>query len=559
MIRYFATAGDRHGWAIDEDLRLIRRSLRGVAEETSLGRAQVVHAPFWLALSMHAGRALESRFVIAQADNPPFFYLTQPEFEWGQRVVDLWVARSVEAYGQFASLGLPSVHIPYAIDTKLFFPIAERAELRARLGLPREAYVIGNFHRDSEGSDLGQPKLQKCPEMLVAVVARLRERGLPVHVLLAGPRRHWIRRALIGRGIPFTFAGAPGIAGDDLHANILPRPRLNELYNACDLYLIPSRWEGGPQSVMEAAAARVKILSTPLGVGLDILEPESIFELPRDAAGRIERDIRDNHLCATLDAQAVRLQRNHTAEAMARGLVDLYRNLHRQPHFMTKMARPRGGLRDTATDIAWQVRRRFRPPSLPRAVCIEHASGHDPFLDEAVANLRELLRSIGVRESSGAGGISIAGHARASVSSDYVLLTNGGMVSGHGIRGRCAIALSAQDAVNFRRDNPGSQVLVCPLIFRGEEPPRTPRPVYEGDTSASLAVARALAGGGVVVYPAGSAYYFQAFHAGVSYGKSRRLDEALQIAEEDSGEIAALRHVPDSRRAGAFWRKLLAR
>ncbi len=44
------TAGDRHGWAIDEDLRLLREALRGTAAETSLASAEVVHSPFWMAL-----------------------------------------------------------------------------------------------------------------------------------------------------------------------------------------------------------------------------------------------------------------------------------------------------------------------------------------------------------------------------------------------------------------------------------------------------------------------------------------------------------------------------
>src|SRR5690606_21896545 len=80
MISVFHTQGDGHGWAIDEDLRQIRESLRGVVRETSLARAQVVHAPFWMALAMHPAEVLAGRFVIAHADNPPFFYLKQPEF-----------------------------------------------------------------------------------------------------------------------------------------------------------------------------------------------------------------------------------------------------------------------------------------------------------------------------------------------------------------------------------------------------------------------------------------------------------------------------------------------
>jgi len=217
------TAGDGKGWALDEDLRQIRLALKGIIRESSVAAAEVIHAPFWQNLCMVAPDILKRAFVIAHADNPPFFYLKQPEFLTGQRQVDLWVARSSEAIGQFQALGLPAIHIPYTIDPGLFFPIEDKIALRREFGIPDDAYVIANFHRDTEGADLRIPKVQKNPEFMVAILRRLKGEGIPFHVLLAGPRRHWLRESLRNEGISFIFVGKE-VEGDDFGTNILDRP-----------------------------------------------------------------------------------------------------------------------------------------------------------------------------------------------------------------------------------------------------------------------------------------------------------------------------------------------
>ena len=130
MLNVHYTPGDGKGWALDEDLRLIRSSLKGVVRETGAAAAAVIHAPFWQNLSMVAPELLDRAFVIAHADNPPFFYLKQPEFAVGQTQVDLWIARSHEAFDQFTRLHLPVEHIPYAIEPELFYPIPDKVALR---------------------------------------------------------------------------------------------------------------------------------------------------------------------------------------------------------------------------------------------------------------------------------------------------------------------------------------------------------------------------------------------------------------------------------------------
>lgn len=552
MIRYFPSSGDKHGWAIDEDRRLIRQALRDTARESPIWSSDVVHAPFWMALSMHHPGVLSRRFVVAHADNPPFFYLTQPEFARAQKTVDLWVARSREATEQFSALGLRAEHVSYAIDETMFFPIADRAGLREKYGIPREAYVVGNFHRDSEGGDLAFPKLQKAPETMVAILRQVRAAGGNLHVLLAGPRRHWIRRALAREGIPFTFVGKSGIEGDDFGINILSREVLNELYNACDLYLVPSRWEGGPQSAMEAAAARVKILSFPLGVARDILEPESLFDLPSEAASKITGDMRGNLLAATIEPQSEKLHANHTAQAMANGLRGIYEQI--APELNTSTSARFAKLSDALRENVWQVARRY--PSRPlRAVRLLHRRGEDEYLDCAMEQIAELLHEQGVAMDGGGGDPAIAGSS--GENSQFRLLPAGGRdLCPHDPA--CRIALSVQDAVNFKSSGNAAPVVVCPLVFKGPGSRASRLIIDEDNDSASLDIWNCLLDGGTPVYPRSSAYYYQVFHGGVAYGDIRSKEQAVAIAARDAELLHSLARTPARERAGKFWQVLLS-
>lgn len=546
MIPVFHTQGDGHGWAIDEDLRQIRESLRGVVRETSLARAQVVHAPFWMALAMHPPDVLAGRFVIAHADNPPFFYLKQPEFVRAQQQVDLWVARSREAEEQFRALGLPVEHIPYTIDPGLFFPMTtgpdEKSALRRRLGLPESAYLIANFHRDSEGADLNTPKLQKAPELMLMILRRLRDRGLPFHVLLAGPRRHWLRDRLEKENLPFTFVGKSGHTGDDFGLNILTRSQLNELYNAADLYLIPSRWEGGPQSVMEAAACRCKMLSTPLGLARDILEPECLFHTASQAADVIARDMTENVLASTVEPQWQRWNARHTTRTLTEGLRALYADLPNLPEYTAKVVAARKPLRARLSQWRHTVRRRLVPRTPPRTVVIRHEPGHDCALDGIMTGVRAALSHVGI--TVGESGPVLLGWTGNSAGAESGFQFHSPMadlpLSPHVI----LVVPSVQDVVNLRARGCTTPAVVIPFFFQAGEPSENPLVLPEGRTDASLEVWQALLDGRPVVYPETSAYYEQVFHAGVPYRAGDDPGAGLHLVRENLRELRELARPP---------------
>jgi len=172
--------------------------------------------------------------------------------------------------------------------------------------------------------------LPKGPDIFLEILRVLHQRGEPIHVLLAGPRRHWLRQQLGAAGIPFSFIGQP-VETDDIRTNMLPRETLNELYHLLDLCLVSSRSEGGPHSILEAAAAHCKILSTRVGLAEDILDLASLYDTQAQAVELIAQDINDHHLERTLDRQKNMVMKYHSVEVARPILHHIYSEIESIP------------------------------------------------------------------------------------------------------------------------------------------------------------------------------------------------------------------------------------
>ena len=77
---------------------------------------------------------------------------------------------------------------------------------------------------------------------------------------LTGPARGYVVNALDGLGIP--------------NRHLLARSRgdLARAYHALDVYVVPSRQEGGPKGVLEAMASGVPVVTTRVGQAQDLVE-----------------------------------------------------------------------------------------------------------------------------------------------------------------------------------------------------------------------------------------------------------------------------------------------
>ncbi len=159
------------------------------------------------------------------------------------------------------------VEIPYWANQVIWKKTGERDELRAKLDLPVDAFIIGSFQRDTEGHDLKTPKLEKGPDLFVdAVIQMARAPDPPVHVLLGAWRRQYIIKRLAKAMISYTYIELPS------------QETINDMYQTLDLYLVTARHEGGPQSLIECGLLNVPCRSRPVGIAEQVLPKKAIHE-----------------------------------------------------------------------------------------------------------------------------------------------------------------------------------------------------------------------------------------------------------------------------------------
>lgn len=330
-IKVYLAGYDGIGWAMDDDIKTTKTALLELQDTVevveSISDSDVVHCVWGGGLSVYPDHQLKGKRILCHVENEVGWLWRQPHMINTVSKVGLWLAVNQQAVTDLKDLNYKVEYLPYTIDTDVFFPIdaidPKLEKVRQDWAIPADKYLIGNFMRDTSGLDLNKPKEQKGVEMFLAILLELHKQQMPIHVLLAGPRRHWIKSKLSAEGIPYSFVGRE-LKDDDNDVNILSRDELNLLFNLLDTYVITSRWEGGPRAVLEAAASRCKIVSTPVGLGPDVLEPKAIFKTFEEGAASIAKDIEHSYLNDTIQCQHDRLLKTHIPGANVSKLRDIY-------------------------------------------------------------------------------------------------------------------------------------------------------------------------------------------------------------------------------------------
>ncbi len=80
-----------------------------------------------------------------------------------------------------------------------------KSDARKDLELPEDSFIIGSFQRDTEGSDLISPKLEKGPDLFADVVKKISNHIENVYVLLGGWRRQYVISRLEKDNIKYKF------------------------------------------------------------------------------------------------------------------------------------------------------------------------------------------------------------------------------------------------------------------------------------------------------------------------------------------------------------------
>jgi tyrosyl-tRNA synthetase len=99
------------------------------------------------------------------------------------------------------------VVVPLGVDTKVFYPADEKEKLviREKLGISKDSLVVGSFQKDGVGWGNGsEPKFIKGPDMFCSVIEHLAEK-YPIHVILTGPARGYVKNRLFQANIPYTY------------------------------------------------------------------------------------------------------------------------------------------------------------------------------------------------------------------------------------------------------------------------------------------------------------------------------------------------------------------
>jgi len=141
----------------------------------------------------------------------------------------------------------------------------EKINIRAKFNFNTQAYLIGSFQKDSEGkTDL--PKLSKGPDLFVNIVQDMLKNNKNIEVVLTGLRRKFIINRFKKLNIKYHYF------------NMVSSEDLSRLYRCLDLYIVSSRCEGGPYTILEAGISRTPLISTKVGVAPELCHPESLFD-----------------------------------------------------------------------------------------------------------------------------------------------------------------------------------------------------------------------------------------------------------------------------------------
>lgn len=142
---------------------------------------------------------------------------------------------------------MPVTVVPHGVEAEFF---ARRVVQPGRFGIPAGRFVVGFVGSKGSDRDCGR----KGTDVLISVARKAAAQIPQLHVLLGGPGWEKELQEMQALGISASAAG------------YIRRSDLPFLYSALDVYLVTSRVEGGPCTVLEAMACETAVVATKVGV-----------------------------------------------------------------------------------------------------------------------------------------------------------------------------------------------------------------------------------------------------------------------------------------------------
>lgn len=181
------------------------------------------------------------------------------------KTVDKWHTSNSITRKRLIDFGIPEnkiIMIPLGVNTEIYKQAHDNKKTeRNEFGIPNNAFVIGSFQKDGVGWGVGnEPKLIKGPDILCDVIAKVNQKHKNIFILLSGPARGYVKKQLDKIKVRY------------MHRYFESAEKVVKYYQLADIYLICSRAEGGPKSLLEAMASRVPVVATRVGMCADIIK-----------------------------------------------------------------------------------------------------------------------------------------------------------------------------------------------------------------------------------------------------------------------------------------------
>ncbi len=247
--------------------------------------------------------------------------------KWHRRVINWWLARRHTGAIIAGSEEIRRDILRYdrvppellevisnSVDLSRSASALSREEARARLDLSASSYILGTIGRLEE---------QKGHRFLLDALAKLREAGLDVVLLLVGGGRE--EATLKAQADHLQLGGAVRLLGT--------RSDLGDLFRAMDIFVMPSLWEGLSLAMLSAMAANLPVVATDVGGVSQVLgDNERGFVLPPADAARLAAQIAwcyDHRAESTAvgEAGGTFVRANYSDTAMVHRLVAVYRRV----------------------------------------------------------------------------------------------------------------------------------------------------------------------------------------------------------------------------------------
>jgi glycosyltransferase involved in cell wall biosynthesis len=211
------------------------------------------------------------------------------------RCDDRWAVSRAAADAVAAKLGLAAERfgvLTNGADVHRYEPALDAGAVRRRLGLPEDRLLV---------LSVGNLKAIKGHDALLEAFRQLGEDADRATLIIVGrdyldgELRRWADRHLAGRDVRFI--------GEQ--TDVLP------WYQAADLFVLPSRWEGMSNALLEAMSCGLAVVATDVGGNREAVRHErSGFLVPANApdqlASAMRRLLRDASLRRTFGRTARR-------------------------------------------------------------------------------------------------------------------------------------------------------------------------------------------------------------------------------------------------------------